>query len=90
MEMKPATTANGEPSSNVHSVGYDTETKTLAVCYLDKDRENAGPVYHYFDVEPHHYVEMMKDDVSTGSYVHHQIIKGEYKFKKQTGGGQNE
>lgn len=82
MDMKPAT-ANGQPSSNVHSVGYDEASKTLAVCYLDKDRESPGPVYHYFDVEPHHHAEMMKDDVSTGSYVHQNIIKGSYKFKKR-------
>jgi hypothetical protein len=82
MEMKPATT-DGKPSSNVHSVGYDEATKTLAVCYLDKDRESAGPTYHYENVEPHHYAEMMKDDISTGSYVHRNIIKGGYKFQKQ-------
>jgi len=82
MEMKPALTG-GKPSSNVHSVGYDEESKTLAVCYLDKDRVNPGPTYHYFGVEPNHHAEMMKDDVSTGGYVHRHIIKGDYKFQKQ-------
>lgn len=80
--MKPAMTGD-KPSSNVHSVGYDETTKTLAVCYLDKDRKSPGPTYHYEDVEPHHHAEMMKDEVSTGSYLRQHIIKGEYKFKKQ-------
>lgn len=80
--MKRAIT-NGKPSSNVHSTGYDVDSKTLMVCYLDKDKKSPGPTYHYFDVEPIHHDEMSKDDVSTGGYLRKHIIDGSYKFKKQ-------
>jgi hypothetical protein len=84
MEMKRARTGE-DFSSNVHSVGYDPESKTLAVCFFDKDRESPGQTYHYFGVEPEHHAEMSKDDVSTGSYLRKHIIgkPDVYKFKKQ-------
>lgn len=82
IEMHLATT-NGQPSRNVHSHGYDPDSKTLAICYLAKDRQSPGPTYHYENVEPHHHAEMSKPEISTGSYVHQNIIKGGYKFQKQ-------
>lgn len=82
MEMKPAL-QNGKPSSNIHSFGYDPETATLAVRFLAKDRQSPGDLYHYAGVEPRHHVEMSKDDVSVGSYLHHNVIKGGYKATKR-------
>jgi hypothetical protein len=82
IEMKPAL-QNGKASSNVHSIGYDPTSKTLAVRFVAKDRQSPGDLYHYFDVEPHHHAEMMKDDVSVGSYLHANVIKAGKKFQKQ-------
>lgn len=82
MEMKRAMTGD-QPSSNIHSVGYDQATKTLAVCFLGKDKKSAGDVYHYHDAEPHHITEMTKPDVSTGSYLHQHFIKPKRKCTKQ-------
>jgi len=41
-------------SSNVRSIGYDSETRTLEVEF------KGGSVYEYYDVEPEVYSEFMK------------------------------
>lgn len=88
MEMKRAVTGD-RMSGNVHSVGYDGSTKTLAVCFLDKDKKSAGAVYHIKakdaddDSLANHYSQMSRDDVSTGSYYHKHIRGGEYVITKQ-------
>lgn len=85
--MKRAKTGDGG-SGNVHSVGYDPLTRTLAVRFLARDKESLGELYH---VKPKveddnglvvHHAEMMKPDVSTGSY-YHKNIKGKYEITKQ-------
>lgn len=75
MEMKRAIT-NGKPSSNIKAVGYDAATKTPAVEF------NGGGLYHYANVDPSHYEQMMKLDVSTGGYIH-KFVKSAHKVTKQ-------
>lgn len=62
-------------SSNVKSVGYDPETKTLAVEF------NGGGVYHYHDVEKDVH-EGLVSARSVGGFIHNNI-KGAYRHSKQ-------
>lgn len=86
MEMKRAMTGD-QFSGNVHSVGYDPLTRTLAVRFLAKDKSSPGELYHVHAKGGDnslivHHAEMMKPDVSTGSY-YHKNIKGKYQIVKQ-------
>lgn len=63
-------------SSNVHSVGYDDKTRTLAIEF-----KNGGGVYHYHDV-PKDVHEGIMSAKSVGSYIHTNV-KGAYKHSKQ-------
>lgn len=62
-------------SSNISSVGYDPDEKTLAVEYKD------GSLYHYHDVEKDVH-EGLVGAKSVGGYLHANI-KGVYKHSKQ-------
>jgi len=61
-------------SSNLASVGYDSETQTLRIEF------RSGGVYEYHDVPEAEYQGLM-DASSKGSY-HHQNIKNHYNYKK--------
>ena len=61
-------------SSQVHSIGYDANTKTLAVQF------NSGGTYHYHDV-PQEKFNAMRDAESPGSHLG-KHIKGAHKFTK--------
>lgn len=62
-------------SSNVKSVGHDSETNTLAVEFKD------GSVYHYHDV-PKDVHESLVSAKSIGGFIH-SGIKGKYSHSKQ-------
>lgn len=62
-------------SSNVKSVGYDPDTKTLAVEF------NGGGVYHYHDVEKDVHDNLIGAR-SVGGFIHNNI-KGTYRHSKQ-------
>lgn len=62
-------------SSNVKSVGYDQDTKTLAIEFVD------GTIYHYEDVKQDTYNDLLGAK-SVGKFVHANI-KGVYKHAKQ-------
>jgi len=66
MERKPVT------SSNIASIGYDENTSTLEIEFLN------NTIYQYFDVPQHVYNGIMSAD-SHGQYLA-QNIKGEYNF----------
>ncbi len=53
-------------SSNLASVGYDAESMTLEVEFLD------GSVYQYFDVPEFEWEELMNAS-SHGTYFNHHI-----------------
>lgn len=53
-------------SSNVSSVGYDADTQTLEVEFVN------GAIYQYYNVPNNIYEEMMKSD-SKGRFLHYYI-----------------
>jgi hypothetical protein len=61
-------------SSNLEAVGYDEDTQTLRVWFLN------GFVYDYSGVGQMEY-EALRDAPSVGSYLH-QNIKGQYPYEK--------
>ncbi|WP_366664304.1 KTSC domain-containing protein [uncultured Alistipes sp.] len=63
-------------SSNIASIGYDEENLILEVEF------NNGNIYHYFDVPSHIYEGLMNAD-SKGSYLHHQVKMGGYRYTQQ-------
>ncbi len=61
-------------SSNLVSVGYDVNTSTLEVEFLDS-------VYEYYDVPQNLHEGLMNAD-SHGEYLDQYIKKGGFKYKK--------
>ncbi len=61
-------------SSNIASIGYDSESETLEIEFLN------GSVYQYFDVPEHVYEGIMSAD-SHGKYLNANI-KGNYRYSK--------
>ncbi|MBU3208702.1 KTSC domain-containing protein [Clostridium algidicarnis] len=61
-------------SSNVHSIGYDANTKTLEVQF------NNGSIYQYYDVPQSVYSGLMSAS-SHGSYLHVHV-KGIYQYRQ--------
>lgn len=61
-------------SSNIASIGYDADSQTLEIEFLN------GNVYQYFDIPQYVYEELMNAS-SHGQYLA-QNIKGIYRFSK--------
>lgn len=61
-------------SSNIASIGYDADSQTLEIEFLN------GGVYQYFDVPQHVHEELMNAS-SHGQYLA-QNIKGVYRYSK--------
>lgn len=61
-------------SSNIASIGYEEESKTLEVEFKD------GSVYQYYNVPLSEYEGIMSAS-SHGQYLH-QHIKGNYSYEK--------
>jgi uncharacterized protein len=61
-------------SSNIASIGYEANSQTLEIEFLN------GGVYQYFDVPQNVYDELMNAD-SHGQYLN-QNIKGYYRYSK--------
>ncbi len=70
VEMKPVS------SSNIHSIGYDADTKTLHVAFRN------GTRYTYHDVDADKHSALMKAD-SVGGHFNAHIKGGGHKFTKQ-------
>ncbi|PVH27057.1 KTSC domain-containing protein [Sphingobacterium corticibacter] len=68
MERKPVT------SSNIASIGYDENSSTLEIEFLN------NTIYQYFDVPHQIYQGIMSAD-SQGQYLA-QNIKGTYRYSK--------
>jgi hypothetical protein len=62
-------------SSAIAAVGYERETNTLGVRYLD------GSEYHYFGV-PEDVFEGLRSASSIGSYFNQYVKKAGYSFSK--------
>jgi hypothetical protein len=72
-------------SSQIHAIGYDPATKTMAVQFHKRttDRKpQPGAVYHYQGVEPDHFKEFQD---SPSKYAHFHAHKNTRfaKFSKQ-------
>lgn len=61
-------------SSNIASIGYDVDSQTLEIEFLN------GGLYQYFDVPQYVHQELMNAS-SHGQYLA-QNIKGAYRFSK--------
>ncbi|MBW3466869.1 KTSC domain-containing protein [Arthrospiribacter ruber] len=61
-------------SSNIASIGYEADSQTLEIEFLN------GGVYQYFDVPQYVHEELMNAS-SHGQYLA-QNIKGVYRFSK--------
>jgi len=61
-------------SSNIASIGYDANSQTLEIEFLN------GGVYQYFDVPQYVYDGLMSAS-SHGQYLAHNI-KGTYRYSK--------
>lgn len=61
-------------SSNIESIGYDSNSQTLEIEFLN------GSIYQYFDVPQHIYDELISAD-SHGKYLAANI-KGYYRYSK--------
>lgn len=61
-------------SSNIESVGYDKDTKTLEVAF------HSGSVYQYLNVEPEIYSNMLTAS-SVGKYFN-ESVKDVYGYTK--------
>lgn len=68
MERKPV------QSSNIASIGYDENSTTLEIQFLNNS------IYQYFEVPQHIYTELMGSD-SQGRCLA-QNIKGVYRYSK--------
>lgn len=68
MDMQPVS------SSNITSVGYDEDSATLQVEFLN------GGFYQYFDVPQNVYLGLLNAD-SVGAYLAAHI-KGHYRYSK--------
>jgi len=62
-------------SSNLDSVEYNRDTKTLEVRFLN------GAVYQYFRV-PEHVHRGLMDATSKGEYLDQIVKKGGYQYKR--------
>lgn len=61
-------------SSNIASIGYDLQSATLEIEFLN------GSIYQYFDIPENVYQELMQAG-SIGSYLN-SYIKGNYRFSR--------
>jgi len=62
-------------SSNVAAVGYESETSTLGVRFLD------GSEYHYFGIPQEIFVGLQSAS-SVGSYLNQYVKKAGYAYSK--------
>lgn len=73
MNLQPVT------SSQIHAVGYDPASQTLAIQF--KSKNGPGSVYHYADVPPEQHAALVGAE-SIGKHFG-QNIKGRYQHTKQ-------
>jgi len=62
-------------SSNIRSIGYDTQSAILEVEFT------SGDVYQYFDVPEHLHREFMQA-ASLGGFLNDNIVKYHYRYRK--------
>lgn len=65
---------NHVPSSNINSIGYDPDTETLEVEFLN------GTIYQYFNVPRNMYDQLMQEG-SKGRFLN-TYIKNAYPYSR--------
>jgi hypothetical protein len=73
--LRTAMDINPVVSSNILSIRYDGDSKTLEIEF------NKGGVYQYYDVPLAEYEGLMSAE-SIGSYFYHNIRNGGYRSEK--------
>jgi hypothetical protein len=66
-------------SSQIHSLGYDTATSTLAIRFRDRTSDAPAALYHYANV-PGAEFEALRDAASIGSYFGKHIKPYDVKY----------
>lgn len=78
-------------SSQIHSIGHDADTNTLAVRFTKGYRDNRGPgsLYHYENFSAEEFAAL-KDAESVSRHFNAQIkpFAGKYPYKKIAEEGQ--
>ena len=75
-------------SSNILSIGYDQETKTLEVEFRPTKNKEAR-VYRYFDIPYFIYSDLINSAgfTSAGRYFREAVVKGGYRYEEIKGDG---
>lgn len=69
-------------SSNIASVGYDSDTRTLEVEFRG-GKTKPSRIYQYYDVPFYVYNDLLNGGfTSTGRYFNEAIVKGGYKYQE--------
>lgn len=66
-------------SSQIHSLGYDAATSTLAIRFKDRKTDAPSSLYHYANV-PVEEFEALRDAASVGSYFGKHIKPYDVKY----------
>lgn len=66
-------------SSQIHSLGYDADSKTLAIRFRDRASDAPAALYHYANV-PAEEFDALCDAASIGSYFYKHIKPHDVKY----------
>ena len=66
-------------SSHVWQIGYDPDTRTMAVRYIPSVKHPAGRLVEYLDVDPQTWTRI-NSAPSVGSALH-SFVKGVFEFR---------
>lgn len=66
-------------SSQIHSIGHDTATSTLAIRFRDRATDAPAALYHYANV-PAEEFDALRDAASIGSYFGKHIKPYDVKY----------
>ncbi|MGE4243668.1 KTSC domain-containing protein [Ramlibacter sp.] len=69
-------------SNRLAGIGYDAETKTLAVKFPPNRTNPNGSTYHYSGVSPEFYAEFQAAE-SKGSFFEKRVRGGGFKYERQ-------
>ena len=72
-------------SSNILSVGYDSDTMTLEVEFRG-NKKSSPRIYQYFGIPFFIYNDLLNGGfTSTGRYFREAVVKGGYKYREVRG-----
>ncbi len=69
-------------SSNIASVGYDADTRTLEVEFRGS-KNKPSRIYQYYDIPFYIYNDLLNGGfTSAGRYFREAVVKGGYKYQE--------